>query len=193
MEFRIGPAGNHSELNRNQRLNTQAIIWPFRRFRIGANRRLGNMRACLSGQLYGSFQGHSCAPAAPLLAQQPLFGSQIDLGMIKSSEIDEASGLAASRQTPGVLWTHNDSGDKARLFAIDEQGELLMTCTLAGVTARDWEDIAIGRGAIEGESYLYIADIGDNSSKHDACYLYRFKEPAVALCRSRSNDRYPGC
>ena len=36
--------------------------------------------------------------------------------------ITEASGLVASRAHAGVFWTHNDSGDAARLFAIGPGG-----------------------------------------------------------------------
>ena len=32
--------------------------------------------------------------------------------------VTEASGMAISRTQPGVLWLHNDSGDKARIYAM---------------------------------------------------------------------------
>jgi hypothetical protein len=50
----------------------------------------------------------------------PTFSQMIDQGRIDSSELDEASGLAASRLHPGILYSHNDNGDSPRLFAIDE-------------------------------------------------------------------------
>jgi hypothetical protein len=39
-------------------------------------------------------------------------------------EIPEASGLAVSRRDPGLLWSHNDSGNAAVLFALDTAGTL---------------------------------------------------------------------
>jgi hypothetical protein len=40
-------------------------------------------------------------------------------GSITAPTIDEASGLAVSRLNDNILWVHNDSGDTARIFAID--------------------------------------------------------------------------
>ena len=37
-------------------------------------------------------------------------------------ELRESSGLAVSRTQPGVLWSHNDSGDAPTLYAIDVKG-----------------------------------------------------------------------
>ncbi len=120
-------------------------------------------------------------------AQWPLFGKAVDMGLVQDKAINEASGLVASRRNPGVLWIHNDSGDKSRLFAVDEKGVLLATCTLADVTARDWEDITIGPGPGVKTSYLYVGDIGDNGADHKKCYLYRLEEPEVLISdRGRS-------
>ena len=35
----------------------------------------------------------------------------------------QASGLIASRTLRGLLWSHNDHGDIARIFAMSEEGE----------------------------------------------------------------------
>ncbi|VAX19112.1 hypothetical protein MNBD_IGNAVI01-2275, partial [hydrothermal vent metagenome] len=71
------------------------------------------------------------------------------MGIIESNEINEASGIAASRKNPGLFWTHNDSGDNARLFAFDSLGRHRGEFLLAGIQNRDWEDIAIGPGPVE--------------------------------------------
>lgn len=96
---------------------------------------------------------------------------------IANDEIDEASGLVASRRHENVLWTHNDSGDSARLFALDGGGETLGTYTLSGATNRDWEDIAIGPKAGSGD-YIYVGDIGDNSAIRSYITVYRATEPS---------------
>ena len=78
---------------------------------------------------------------------------------MKDPGITESSGLAASRQHPGVYWTHNDSDDGAYLYAVDSKtGETVATLTLTGVgTPRDMEAISIGP-----DNHLYVGDIGDN-------------------------------
>ncbi len=117
---------------------------------------------------------------SPLQAQQSNFGSRVDLGLIELGALSEASGIAASRKNAEVLWAHNDSGDSNRVFAFNRSGKHLGIFTLAGVQARDWEDLALGPGPEEGADYLYIGEIGDNGAQHDLKYVYRVREPEVA-------------
>ena len=42
-------------------------------------------------------------------------------GLSLLPDLPEASGLAVSRRTPGVLWSHNDSGEPL-VFALTEKG-----------------------------------------------------------------------
>jgi hypothetical protein len=112
-------------------------------------------------------------------AQNPKFGNRVDCGLIEHDRIKEASGIAASRQNPGVLWTHNDSGGKNRVFALNAKGKHLGVYFIADATARDWEDIAIGPGPVEGRQYLYIGDIGDNGKEYEYKHIYRVPEPKV--------------
>ena len=99
------------------------------------------------------------------------------LGVVRTPLIKEASGMVASRKNPGVIWVHNDSGDAPRLFALDANANLLGICTIVGVQARDWEDIAIGPGPDPNQQYLYIGDIGDNTARHPSVRVYRVSEP----------------
>lgn len=112
-------------------------------------------------------------------AQPPQFGEAEDLGELAHPEITEASGLAASRTTPGVFWAHNDSGDTTRVFALGPGGENRGVWYLEGITARDWEDIAVGPGPVDSLSYLYIGEIGDNDARYDAIRIYRVAEPRI--------------
>jgi hypothetical protein len=105
------------------------------------------------------------------------FSSGTIAGILDNSNIDEASGLAASHTNPGMLWTHNDSGDKARIFLIDSLGRHRMTVSLDGIANRDWEDIAVGPGPDSTKTYVYVGDIGDNYSRHEHKYIYRIEEP----------------
>lgn len=90
----------------------------------------------------------------------------------------EVSGICASVRNPGVFWVHDDSGASAELYAISNTGAVLQRYSL-GFTPQDWEDIAIGPGPNAGVEYLYIGDVGDNSSARTNCRLVRVEEPIV--------------
>ena len=102
-------------------------------------------------------------------------------------ELKESSGLAISRTQPGVLWSHNDSGDGPNLYAIDMSGKLLARFSVTNATARDWEDISAGPcpadvavPASPGRSEcLFIADMGDNDSVRPDLTIYIVVEPRV--------------
>jgi hypothetical protein len=113
----------------------------------------------------------------PALSGAVSFTDGVQVAMLPGS-LDEVSGLAQSRTNPGVFWVHNDSGDEPRVYAVSRSGRLLGSYTLAGATAVDWEDMAIGPAA-DGRSYLYLADIGDNSGRRRSVRVYRVSEPVV--------------
>jgi len=147
------------------------------------------MRSLRKGSKSGRGTTWVCAVAL-VCATQPSradtgFSPGVCVGTVTAIQIPEASGLVASRDNAGVLWTHNDSGDTARIFAINTQGQLLGTYnimlsgTTTFATAVDFEDIAIGPGPQPELSYLYVGDIGDNSAQRANITLYRIAEPAV--------------
>jgi hypothetical protein len=94
-------------------------------------------------------------------------------GTVQAPEATELSGLVLSRSQRGVLWTHNDSGDRPRLFALRSNGRMLADVDVPGAGAVDWEDIAI-RGR-----ELYLGDIGDNARRRSSIDVYRVPEPRV--------------
>lgn len=114
----------------------------------------------------------------PVLADCPHFLAGRKVGTIKSPLIGEASGIAASRKNPNVLWVHNDDGPPC-VYAMTPQGKHLGRYILDGTRNRDWEDIAIGPGQDPNVDYLYIGDIGDNDSTHKGIRIYRVLEPQV--------------
>lgn len=125
--------------------------------------------------------GSSAAVARPARATEcPVFHSPTRVGAVSFRELDEASGLVSSRQRPGVLWAHNDSGDEPRLFALDEKGHLLAVYALPSVVATDWEDMAVGPGKETQAPHLYIGDLGDNRRRRDMGVLvHRVPEPTL--------------
>lgn len=106
-----------------------------------------------------------------------LYSAPMALGTLDEASIDEASGLAASRLHPFLLYTHNDSGGEPEVYMIDTLGKYQGKIKLDGVRNQDWEDISIGPGKEAEESYIYVADIGDNNAKRDKVQIYRFAEP----------------
>ncbi|MBW8684186.1 hypothetical protein [Chitinophaga rhizophila] len=99
------------------------------------------------------------------------------LGIVHSSDITEASGLAASKALPGHFWTHNDSGNKPEIYLLDNKGNLTSTIQLEDVKNRDWEDIAEGPGPVPQKQYLYVGDIGNNIHLDLGTRIYRFPAP----------------
>ncbi|RAL21769.1 hypothetical protein DL240_13030 [Lujinxingia litoralis] len=100
---------------------------------------------------------------------------------IHDERLGESSGLAASWLNPDILWTHNDSGDQARLFALSTTGEVLTEVRLPPAQNVDWEDMAIGPCQPGSpQPCLYLADIGDNLARRDHLMIYRVPEPRLA-------------
>lgn len=106
-------------------------------------------------------------------------GERVDLGEVDNSQLDEASGIVVSRRNAHVLWSHNDSGDENRIFALRDDGQIVGIFHLPGCLARDWEDIAVGPGPTPGVPYLYVGDIGDNLQVWPDIWVCRVAEPQV--------------
>ncbi|MBI3805299.1 MAG: hypothetical protein HY282_16230 [Nitrospirae bacterium] len=85
--------------------------------------------------------------------------------------IDESSGLVKSRRLEEVFWTHNDSGDRARIFAVTREGQDLGTVEVRGAQNVDWEDLAI-----DDAGFLYLCDIGDNRGRRHDLVIYKIPE-----------------
>ncbi len=115
----------------------------------------------------------ACSQAQPT---SNLFSEGKSLGTV-SRKLEEASGLIASVVNPGYLWSHNDSGNAAEVYLLNDKAEIVMTVVLKGIKNRDWEDITIGPGPEAGKSYLYVAEIGDNNARYPDKSLYRLEEP----------------
>jgi hypothetical protein len=96
-------------------------------------------------------------------------------GRLAAPEATEISGLVAGPTQPGLLWAHNDSGDRARIFALRSDGSLIASLDVPGAEATDWEDIAVGPG-----DDLLLGDIGDNRSARKDIDIYRVPEPRLA-------------
>ncbi len=124
--------------------------------------------------------------AVSLATSRPCGALPLEVGRVKSDELDEISGLAESRYAPGIFYAHNDSGDDARLFAIERSGRVLAELELRSVPRFvDAEDIAVGPGP-GGGSFIYVADTGNNFAllgvgiPRRKAVIYRTPEPRVS-------------
>ena len=105
------------------------------------------------------------------------------VGTIEATALNGPSGMVASRAHPGVLWAQMDTGGPSTVFAMTLAGKALGEYALTGVSQNDWEDITVGKGPGAG-SYIYVGDIGDNSSNRTAIQVYRFPEPEVTTTQA---------
>ena len=105
------------------------------------------------------------------------------------ADLPEASGLAASRRTPGILWSHADSGAPA-LIALDTRGSVKGKVRVEGVKTNDWEDVAVG--SCGSASCVYIADIGDNQASRRSITVYRVPEPLPTDQATRAAEAFHG-
>jgi len=95
--------------------------------------------------------------------------------LLENDAVTESSGLAFSNLNNDRLWTHNDSGDTARLFALNRKGQSTGGCELVGVDAVDLEDMA--SFVQDSIARVVVADVGDNRSVRPFVSLYFFDEP----------------
>jgi hypothetical protein len=80
-------------------------------------------------------------------------------------------------ETSGLLffdnsfWTINDSGNENILYRIDSKsGTVVTEIVISNAENIDWEELT------QDENYIYIADIGDNSSVRDEKQIYRVEK-----------------
>lgn len=119
-----------------------------------------------------------------------LENAEVPLG----THVREASGAALDRGTPGLFWTHGDSGNPPVLFGMGRNGELLARARVTGARNRDWEDMAIG--PCPGGTCVYVGDIGNNVGGEMDLVLYRALVPGVSdtatVLAEEYRARFPG-
>jgi len=126
---------------------------------------------------------------------------------VDAKPISEMSGIVRSPRRANVFWVHNDSGDTARIFAIDAEGRNIIPTyskfsfygedpeegksqwqgfPVLDATNVDWEDIAVD------ENYLYLADMGNNANNRRNLAIYLASEiDPTASTRTAVIQRLP--
>jgi hypothetical protein len=128
--------------------------------------------------------GSAIASAA---AGEPSFLGPLSAGTLQAPPKQESSGLAVSRQSPDILWTHDDSGGAPVLYAVDTSGRLRGSVRVTGVKNEDWEDVASFQR--DGKAWLLIADTGDNDAERDTVRLHVIEEPATSRLNPSSETQ----
>ena len=102
-------------------------------------------------------------------------------GQVSHPELPEISGIVKSSYGD-FYWVHNDSGDTARIYAIDADSRPVKPPFLRISTDEwqghqidnawhtDWEDIALANGV------LYLADVGNNGNARRDLGVYVVNE-----------------
>lgn len=129
------------------------------------------------------------APDAPTPEAPPAPAVPVTGRTLADPEINELSGLAASRLHPGVVFGINDSGGLPVVYAIDQSGATAARLRLAGIEARDWEALAPGWDA-DGRPTLWIGGIGDNLGDQERVRLLQIHEPDTLADQSMAFQEY---
>lgn len=118
----------------------------------------------LIGLLLLSFPILAMAQKGGTARFSPVFIPQFKSELPK--EVNETSGAFFHN---GRLWTHNDSGGKPILFAIDTTNfEIVQRITLANVKNKDWEDVCC-----DGRQ-VFVGDFGNNKGNRKDLRIYVF-------------------
>lgn len=104
---------------------------------------------------------------------------------IKDDRIKESSGIETSVRHPRILFTHNDSGDDARFFALGPGGRTRAVYTLAGAGSWDWEDMSAGPNKT-----LWFGDIGANQLGREYISVFKVREPRKLQSRKIAWTRF---
>lgn len=101
---------------------------------------------------------------AQACAQKTHYGKLNHLGDFPS-KLKEVSGMAIHS---GDIWVVEDSGNKDKIYKIDQKGSITKSLKIDHAKNEDWEDLAMD---IEGN--LYIGDFGNNANRRKNLTIYR--------------------
>ncbi|HEY8339282.1 MAG TPA: hypothetical protein VIK95_05405, partial [Egibacteraceae bacterium] len=125
--------------------------------------------------------GDAPPSGAPPASGAAGFSEPVRLGAFDVDAVPEASGLAASRRTPGVLYLLDDDTGTTSVLAIRSDGSTVATLVIAGFEALDGESLAVAPcGPGDPAPCLYIGDIGGNATARDTVTVWRVPEPDLA-------------
>jgi len=111
------------------------------------------------------------------------------------TQLQEASGVVASRQFPGRLYHINDSGSAGLFYITGMAGENTQPVEIAGFKPEDTEGMSLGACPGSRTSCLYIGDIGDNDKTRRSIEVVAVEEmrnfPKTVQPKRRLSFTYP--
>jgi hypothetical protein len=108
---------------------------------------------------------------------------QVRLGtIVQPLDMVESSGLAASKQYPGIIWSHGD-GSSRFLFSMRTNGLYVRSFPVM-TSFVDWEDIMA-----DNSGNLYLADTGSDGAQRTHVAIHRVREPNPDKSRNVQVER----
>ena len=120
---------------------------------------------------------YTTLPAAENTGEANRLSDAKKIGRLESPALRECSGMDASTRRGDLLWAVNDGENGPYLYAMGLEGQDRGRVRVAGAKNRDWEALDAFRW--KGDSYLLIADVGDNKARYDTVTLYVVREPEL--------------
>ena len=128
----------------------------------------------------GASSASAPPPAARRRCAAPCRRRATVVGRFGRNAAPEASGLAASRRNPGLLYVLDDGPGTTSLLVIrSSDGRQVGRLRIAGLEGTDTESLAAGGCGPAGGSCLYIGDIGDNLRQRATVVVTRVREPKL--------------
>ncbi|MGC6429922.1 MAG: hypothetical protein ACON5F_02660 [Jejuia sp.] len=89
----------------------------------------------------------------------------VNTGVDLPKVLNEVSGNEIIKNS-NQIWMHNDSGDEARIYSVNNNGKLIQKLYIDAKN-EDWEDITSDK-----EGNLYIGDFGNNNNDREDLKIY---------------------
>lgn len=88
-------------------------------------------------------------------------------------QLKEISGIVFTEGSQ-LAWVLEDSGNENAIYALDNQGEIQKTLTIAQTENIDWEDITK-----DTQDNLYIGDFGNNDNERKDLAIYKIAKDSL--------------
>lgn len=123
----------------------------------------------------------AAAPTGPACSGERCYEDAGIVGELAPDVVEAASGMAASRRTPGLFYVVSDASGTSRVAVVEGDGTLVAHLEIEGMSARNAEALAIGPcgAAGSGNSCLFVGDIGNHVGLPDLV-VYRAVEPDLS-------------
>ena len=128
------------------------------------------MRPLQNGNFFAAVSAVLIFNAAHVAAA-PTFANAVTNGIVDIPLLKEASGIAESRNNANVIWTENDSGNAAVVYAIDTHkanGDLLLLLSTSALITLIMDSISIDFLCFCKSPFVMRTDSMPNAS---SCFL----------------------